>query len=177
MSPRHGKMRGRRRFRGLLPRNDSQGALMKKRKARTLAGLLIALALASLFLVNQITSTSEPASIYTPGPRQPPLAVPKRSATPHPHPSVSATASEPRTASPAPRPTPTHHATRHGHRTPLRHHQTHHQRPPVHHPRPPSHHPTSPPSSPPPPRDPGVLCRLLGICLRNLTHLGISLLP
>jgi hypothetical protein len=177
MSPRHGKMRGRRRFRGLLPRTDSQGALMEKKKARTLAGLVIALALASLFLINQITSISEPTSIYTPGPRQP-LAVPTpRSPRPHPHPSISSTFSEPRTAAPAPRPTPTRHATRYGTRKPVRHHQTHHARPPTHHPKPPSHHPTPPPSSPPPTKDPGILCRLLGICLRNLTHLGISLYP
>lgn len=167
MSPRHGKMRVSRKFRG---------ALMEKKAVKAGLGLGVFVLFVALFLLNQITSTSIPTSVYTPGPRQP-LAVPRSpSSRPHPHPGVSATLGRtPTFGVPAPRGSSPQHATRYGTRGPIRSHRptTHHPRPPTHHPRPPKP-PTTPPKSPTPP--PGVLCRLLGICLNRLSDLGVWIL-
>lgn len=178
MSPRHGKIRESRRFRGQSPRNDLVGALMKKRKVKATLGLAAFAALLGLFVFNQVTSSSTPTAIYTPGPRQP-LAVPTSpSVRSHPNPGTSSTLGRSPKGGVSMIPSSSGR-TRPSTRTPRPGHEpgTHKPVPsPTHHPKPPPKPPTPPPG-PPPTRQPGVFCRLLGICLTKDSGLRIRLRP
>lgn len=152
---------------------------MEKRKVRAMAGLALFVTLTVLFFVNQLTSTSTPTAIYTPGPRQPRVVPTSSSARPHPHPGTSSVLTHrPTVASPEPRAT-SPQGTRYGTRPPLTHRPTHRPAPPTHAPKPPAHRPPPLPPLPPKPptKPPGVLCRLLGICITNGVGLGIWLRP
>lgn len=132
---------------------------MDNQKAKVAAGLGALVLFVGIFLFNQVTSSTTPTSIYTPGPRQP-QAVDTSPRHRTPRPKVSTfVSSRPTASQPGPRPTTTRHPVRSGTRPPVRKPPTH-SKPPTH--KPPTHRPTPPPpSSPPPPSN--VLCRLLRI--------------
>jgi hypothetical protein len=157
MSPGRGKMSS-------TMGKHRQGETVRKKDISAIVSFAAAFLVITALGVNQITSSSIPTSIYTPGPHQP---APTASATPlqHPHPTATSSAGWLQTTIASPT-----HATQYGVRHPLRKHAP--SSPVTHRP---THRPTprpiqtlpTVPRLPKLPEQPRALCSALGI-------LGIS---